>query len=53
MTIYTSGYADTAVACVNAGVSLEDGSLYNFLNAFDHIGEEVAAVSSLWHVMVM
>ena len=49
---YTSGYIDTAAACVNAGVSLEDGNFYNVLNTFDHIGEAVAAVSyycsSMW-----
>ena len=48
---YTSGYVDTAAACVNAGVSLEDGNFYKLLNTFDHIGEAVAAVSyklSMW-----
>ena len=42
---YTSGYVDTAAACVNAGVSLEDGNFYKLLNTFDYIGEAVAAVS--------
>lgn len=45
---YTAGYLDTASACVNAGVSLEDGNFYNILNVFDHIGEAVAAVSYLY-----
>ena len=48
---YTTGYIDTASACVNAGVSLEDGNLYNIFNVFDHIGEAVAAVSNTVEVM--
>jgi hypothetical protein len=44
-------YIGTASACVNAGVSLEDGNLYNIFNVFDHIGEAVAAVSNTVVVM--
>lgn len=41
---YTHDYVDTATACVNAGVCLEDGNLYSFANVFDHIGDAVKAV---------